>query len=108
MFWVFAKILCLRHSQVPNEVVTHTYPLSKQADIRADMALAVPELPADSIAGNTSLFISKDTAQKDEWLGEKYLNYVLAHLLLRHASGSMEIVSLNVFCALSYTHCELT
>ncbi|KAK5046028.1 hypothetical protein LTR84_008815 [Exophiala bonariae] len=59
------------------------------------MVLAVSELPAENNVGKTSLFDSKETSLKDEWLGEKYLNYVLAHLLLRHTSGSMEILSLN-------------
>jgi hypothetical protein len=108
MFWVFAKILCLRQPQVANEAVTHTYPLYKQAGIKADMAFSVSELPANSNVGNTSLFDSKETSQKDEWLGEKYLNYVLAHLLLRHTPSSMEIISLNVFYTLSYTNYELT
>lgn len=107
MFRVLAKILCLRRSQVAHEDVTHTYPLFKQADSRADMVLAVSELPADSNVGKTSLFDSKETTLKDEWLGEKYLNYVLAQLVLRNTSGSMEIITLNVF-RVSYTNCEST
>ncbi|KIW87028.1 uncharacterized protein Z519_12325 [Cladophialophora bantiana CBS 173.52] len=59
------------------------------------MAFAASELPADSAVGNTSLFGSNEITQKDGWLGEKYLEYALAHLLLRHTPDSHEIISLN-------------
>ncbi|KIW63819.1 hypothetical protein PV04_08791 [Phialophora macrospora] len=92
MFGVLAKVLCLR-PRVAKEVVTPIYPPSKQADISSEMAFS--ELPANNTVGKTSLLDSREATEKDEWIGEKYLDYALAHRVLRNTSHSRDIIPLN-------------
>jgi hypothetical protein len=60
------------------------------------MAFAVSELPANNAVGNTSLYHTNETGERDEWLGQLYLDESLALLLLRRTFGSEDITSLTV------------
>jgi hypothetical protein len=101
---ILAKILSCYRSPNKTKVVKDSSLFPTQADnFGEEMASAVCELPADNAVGQTSLFASVEVTHRDEWLGEKYLEYALAHMLLRHRSGSNGVTLLNVCYRLSCT-----
>jgi hypothetical protein len=104
MIRILAKIFPRYRSPNKIKVVKGSSPFSKQADsFSEEMASAVCELSADNAVGQTSLFVSAQITHRDEWLGEKYIEFALAHTLLRNTSGSNGATSLNVCSTLSYT-----
>ncbi|KIX08659.1 uncharacterized protein Z518_03316 [Rhinocladiella mackenziei CBS 650.93] len=71
-------------------------PLSAPVDDHeGHMDLPVLEMPGDHVVGHTSLFVSVDVARRDEWLGEKYLDYMLAQTVLKNTPGRDGVTSLN-------------
>lgn len=73
--------------------------LSSPVDNHEDhMDLPVCELPADQVVSDT-LFLSTDAACRDQWLGEKYLECMLALTSVKSISGSDGITTLNVCLA---------
>ncbi|KEF60192.1 uncharacterized protein A1O9_05042 [Exophiala aquamarina CBS 119918] len=53
------------------------------------------ELPADNLVNKISLYISSEATSRDEWLGDKYLEYTLAQISLKNTSVSDGVTSLN-------------
>ena len=96
MFRFLAKFLPCDKSPDKTKALKVSSPSSKQADsFREEMTSAVCELPTDNAVGKTSLFASAEITHRDEWLGEKHMEYALAQMLLRNTSGS-SWVTLNV------------
>lgn len=111
------KVLCLRlclrnSSRSAPETVVDTSNNISEAETKVDMAMAPSELPSDNVFGMPSnesrvctsdndsnspaLYLASACAERDEWLGEKYLNYAIAHMLVRHTSSSGRSTVLNV------------
>ncbi len=94
---ILAKIRsCFRSPNNTKVVKASSHFLTRADNFKEEMASSVCELPADNAVGQTSLFTSVDVTNIDEWLGEKYLEYVLARMLLRHRSSFNGATILNV------------
>lgn len=109
---LLTKLRLLKSSRAATEAVTKPSYTISEADTKVDMALAPSELPSDNVFDmpsndsrvsssendSSSLVLSSlsPRAERDEWLGEKYLNYAIAHILVRHTSSSGGSTSLNV------------
>ncbi|KIW14561.1 hypothetical protein PV08_07345 [Exophiala spinifera] len=89
----FSRLSRRSTSRVSSEALTDNSS-SRQPDTRADMVFSVPELSADNSVGNTTLYDTDQTAEKDEWLGGLHIGEALALLLLRRVSNSESIASL--------------
>lgn len=109
---ILTRLRLLKSSRGAKEVATRSSYKISEAETKADMALAPSELPSDDvfeIPSNDPHVSSSDNdssssvtsslsarAERDQWLGEKYLNYAIAHMLVRNTSSSGGSTSLNV------------
>lgn len=65
----------------------------------------IPELPALSMAASQT---GTSHREKDQWLGEKYIEYVLANFVHANTSTTENVASLQVWLTITSTSSVMT
>ena len=105
MFQSVLSKIRLRYKSLKTKPMNHSSPTLSTVigGHDKDIDLSVSELPANHVTTETSLLVSTDDLPRDQWFGQKYLEYLLAKSLLRDTSVRNSVIGLGVCLASLHT-----